>query len=61
MNNSFIAYIISLIAGIALCGDGEEFGMILVIAGVFGILYYPMIKGFAKMVEAAETYLQKQN
>ena len=57
---SFIASIISIIAGIALCGDGEESGMILVIAGISGCLYFPMIKGFAKMVEAAETYLQKQ-
>ena len=54
---SFIASIISLIAGIALCSDGEESGMVLVIAGICGILYYPIIRGFSRVVEASEKQL----
>lgn len=54
--------IITTIAGILFCFDyeGNVIGIPLTIVGIFSCLYYPIIKGFSKIVAMAETYLQKQ-
>ncbi len=55
--------IIATIAGILFCFDykGYVIGIPLTIVGIFSCLYYPIIKGFSKIVAMAETYLQKQD
>ena len=54
--------IITTIAGILFCFDyeGNVIGIPLTIVGIFSCLYYPIIKGFSKIVAMAETYRQKQ-